>query len=335
MRTRRLKLLAVVGVLIGLAVGGLLWVRKALTPMPDGPAIFIRFWRPLHMGDALTRLQQNGVVRDHLAMHLYALIRKAPGWVASGTYLVKPGQSPSTVLRDLDQPVRQLVRMPETNWARRDARLLARYQVVTADAYLASVQAPARFKTMVDFPLPSDTLEGYLYPDTYDFPPLLGADSVIERRLKAFQTKVWEKIGKPANLDRILKVASLVELEAGTDEDRSLIAGVIQNRIAKGMPLQIDASIIYSLGKWRRLYYKDYAQIKSPYNLYLHKGLPPTPICSPSLKSIQAALKPAKNSYLYYVALPGGKSLFASTYKEHEGNVEIRRAVVKLLDLFS
>ena len=104
---------------------------------------------------------------------------------------------------------------------------------------------------------------------------------MVEKRLKAFQTKVWDVVGKPKDLNRIVTEASLIELEAGTDEDRPMIAGVIENRIKKDMPLELDASLMYALGKWRRLHFKDYKQIKSPYNLYLHKGFPPTPICSP------------------------------------------------------
>jgi UPF0755 protein len=124
-------------------------------------------------------------------------------------------------------------------------------------------------------------------------------------------------------------VASLVELEAGTDADRPKIAGVIYNRLKKGMPLQIDAGIMYALGKWKRLHFRDYREVKSPYNLYLHKGLPPSPICSPSLKSIQAALHPATHKYLYYVALPSGQSLFAQTPAEHAHNVKVRLAALK------
>jgi UPF0755 protein len=152
---------------------------------------------------------------------------------------------------------------------------------------------------------------------------------VVVRRLKNFEQKVWSKIGPVPDLPRVITIASLVQLEAGADEDRPMIAGVIENRLKKGMPLQIDAGIMYALGKWRRLYFKDYKNVKSPYNLYLHKGLPPTPICSPSIKSIEAALHPADHDYLYYVALPNGHSLFAKTPAQHEHNIRLRLAAIK------
>jgi UPF0755 protein len=95
--------------------------------------------------------------------------------------------------------------------------------------------------------------------------------------------------------------------------------------------LQIDAAICYALGKWRPLTTKDYKDVDSPYNLYLHDGLPPGPICSPSLKSIEGALKPAEHKYLFYVALPQGNHLFSATYNEHLANIRKRKAAIILL----
>ena len=221
------------------------------------------------------------------------------------------------------------MRLPATNWAKRDANLLQRHEVCTADEYMAEVTHPQDHRT--DFPLPAGTLEGYLYPDTYDLPPLLGAKAVVGRQLQAFRDKVWEPLGHPANLARILTVASLVQLEAGRDDERPVIAGVIENRLARGMRLQIDASILYGLGKWRRLTFRDYKEVDSPYNLYRHSGLPPTPICSPSVASIRAAIDPAHHNYLYYVALPDGHSLFAATYEEHKKNIARRKAAMVAL----
>ena len=126
-------------------------------------------------------------------------------------------------------------------------------------------------------------------------------------------------------------MASLVQLEAGTDSDRPMIAGVIENRIQKKMPLQIDATILYALQKWQRLTFKDYHSVKSPYNTYLVKGLPPGPICSPDEIDIEAAMHPAKHNFLFYVALPDGSSIYAATYKEHLKNIRIRKAALKAL----
>jgi UPF0755 protein len=109
----------------------------------------------------------------------------------------------------------------------------------------------------------------------------------------------------------------MIELESGNDADRPVIASVIENRLAKNMRLQIDATLLYAISEWRRLTFKDYRTIDSPYSTYKNSGLPPGPICSPSVKSVEAALKPAKTKYLYYVAKPDGSHIFSETYDAH------------------
>jgi UPF0755 protein len=193
---------------------------------------------------------------------------------------------------------------------------------------MALVAKPEEFKEDVSFPLPKGSLEGYLYPDTYDLPPLMTPREVIDRQLTNFQKRVWEGFNKPKNLHRAIIIASMVEMEVARDDERPMVAGVIENRLAKNMALQIDAAINYGIQKWRPLTYADYRNVDSPYNLYRTKGLPPGPICSPTTKSIKAALNPAKHKFLYYVALPSGRSLFAETYDQHLKNVARRRAAI-------
>jgi UPF0755 protein len=239
--------------------------------------------------------------------------------------------SAEEVLHQLRMPVTLLLRLPETNWANRTAHLLANYDVVDADDYMDLVNDPKQFADDVSFPLPKGSLEGYLYPKRYSLPPLYGAKRVIQQQLKEFEKNVWNGPDRPKDLKRTLTVASLVQLEAGVDDDRSMIAGVIENRLKKKMPLQIDSTILYALQKWRRLTFKDYHSVDSPYNTYTHKGLPPGPICSPDEKDIEAAIHPAKHNYLYYVALPNGKSIYAATYKDHLKNIALRKAALKEL----
>lgn len=324
MARRRNRRWIALGLLAGAVAAVWFWWVRELAPMPRGPALYVRFKRPTPLGSALYELKRRGVVRDPGALRLVGWLFRAPRVVAVGTYYLEPGSTYREILRALASPIRRMMRMPETNWARRDSHLLEQARVTSAAEYMDDVNHPERFKNVVSFPLPSKTLEGYLLPDTYDFPPLFGARNVIERRLTSFEEKVWEPLDEPKDLARIVTIASLIELEAGNDHDRPLIASVIENRLKKGMPLQIDAGIMYGLGKWRKLTLKDYKEVKSPYNLYLHKGLPPTPICSPSLKSIQAAMNPAKTDYLFYVALPDGTTHFSKTFEEHKKKVRIR-----------
>ncbi|MCS7253874.1 MAG: endolytic transglycosylase MltG [Armatimonadota bacterium] len=168
-------------------------------------------------------------------------------------------------------------------------------------------------------------LEGFLFPETYCFPPLHpGKDEAyaIEVMLKEFERQFikpheseLEALGN--SLYEVVTIASMVELEAKVDEERPIIAGVLLNRLRLKMPLQCDATIFYALKqRKRRITYSD-LRINSPYNTYKHKGLPPTPICNPGLKSLRAALKPANVDFLYYVARGDGRHNFSRTYQEH------------------
>lgn len=126
-----------------------------------------------------------------------------------------------------------------------------------------------------------------------------------------------------------LKLASLVEWEAKHDEERRLIAGVLLNRLEKGMKLECDATVEYILPQHKEKITYDDLALNSPYNTYRVKGLPPTPICNPGLASIKAALSPERTPYLYYVARPDGYHIFSTSYEEHLRAVEKARALWK------
>lgn len=317
-------------IFLGAVAGGAFyWLKENLKPMPPGPKRYIRWERQARIGAILGDLKRRGVIRNADAARIYAWYRRSPGIVSTGTYELSPGMSIDEILREIRKPLRQMVRMPETNWTRRSANILEQKKVTKAAEYMELVRNPQEFKDVVDFPLPQDSLEGYLYPDTYDFPPLLGAKAVITRQLKNFEKKVWEGLDHPKNLHELVIKGSLVEMESGTDEDRARIAGIIDNRLEKGMRLQIDAALLYGIQKWRRLTFDDYKTIEGPYNLYKVDGLPPGPICSPTAKSIRAAMNPAKHNHLYYVALPTGESLFAPTYEEHLRNIQKRKKALR------
>lgn len=308
------------------------WLQGQIKPMPEGKPFYIRFEDSQTLAAALLKLQQDGVVRNADATRLYLRLKKKTSPVSVGTYQVRPGMSGNQVYLALRSPVRQMVRLPDTNWAARTANILQRHEVTTAQEYMDLVHRPQEFAKDVDFPLPKDSLEGYLYPDTYDLPPLLGARQTILRQLKAFQEKVYDPLGKPKDLHRLVTVASMVELEVMKDDERPKVAGVIENRLKKDMFLQIDAALLYGIQKWRVLTREDYDTIDSPYNVYKHKGLPPSPICSPTVASIKAALHPAQHNYLYYVAMPGtGYHLFAPDYNGHLANIQKVRETRKAI----
>ena len=323
-RTRK-AILAGLGLVIAAAAGVFYWLTVELEPVPGSKKVFVRYEKAIPVSVALADLEKRKILRNATIAGWWARFNWRSQQVPAGTYEVSQGSALRTLLTTLAKPIRQMVRLPETNWVRRNARLLEKANVCSAEAYVRLTKQPAQFQSSVSFPLPKDSLEGYLYPDTYDLPPLLGAEGVIRRQLRNFERRVWVPLGRPKNLHRLVTVASLVELEVKLDPERKVVAGVIENRLRKGMRLQIDAAINYGIQKWRPLLRSEYKSIVSPYNLYLNDGLPPTPICSPSVVSLRAAMAPARHNYLYYVAMPDGHSEFAEDLAMHENNFRRRK----------
>lgn len=315
--------LVIAGLLLGAAIGVVTYVRNGIEPLAAGDPFYVRFESSTKLGLVAEQLKGQ-VVRQPNALVFYARYRQRNQPVGRGTYQLRSGMTADQLLAALRKPIQQMVRIPETNFSFRTANLLEQREVTTAKEYLEWLNKPEAFKDVVSFPLPEGSLEGFLYPDTYDLPPLLGAKGVIERQLRAFEKRVLPLVPDEKTRMRTLIIASMVELEAGVDDERAKIAGVIENRIRKNMRLQIDATVLYGMREWRRLFNKDYRH-DSPYNTYRIDGLPPGPICSPSVASVKAALKPSTHEWLYYVALPNRRHLFAKTYEDHLKNVATAR----------
>jgi len=166
--------------------------------------------------------------------------------------------------------------------------------------------------------------EGYLFPDTYFFPPDATAESVIKTMRENFDVKMEPLMAdikaSGHSISDIVIMASFVEKEARTDVNRRIIAGILWDRLEIGMPLQVDAVFGYIFD--RDTYSPSFSDLttESPYNLYLHKGLPPGPIANPGLKSIQAVLHPTKTNYLYYLTGSDDLMHYATTYAGHQSN---------------
>lgn len=178
------------------------------------------------------------------------------------------------------------------------------------------------------------SLEGYLFPDTYRFSPKEAPAQIAAIMVKRFRQAAAE-LGLKENVHAVVTMASLVERETAVDGERALMAGVFENRLAKDMPLMTDPSVIYGLElahEWRGALYESDLKRDTPYNTYVHNGLPPGPISNPGMRSLRAAMEPAKTEYLYFVAAsanPQGRSLFATTIEEHNRNVAGYREAMK------
>lgn len=158
--------------------------------------------------------------------------------------------------------------------------------------------------------------EGYLFPDTYFFTPETTVTTIVKTMRDNFDDKVGSL--KPTKSDLIL--ASIVEREARHDEDRQSIAGLYKHRLAIDMPLEADPTVQYAKGSWSPISLSDYRSVLSPYNTYLNKGLPPTPIANPGLKSIKAAIEAQPNEFLFFFNLNDGQTIFSKTFDEHLKN---------------
>jgi len=168
-----------------------------------------------------------------------------------------------------------------------------------------------------------ESLEGFIYPETYFFDDNISGKELLVHIVKHFYqltTGLDFLKQKELNFYQVLTLASIVEKESVLLQEKPLIASVYLNRLAVGQRLQADPTIVYFLRKsgkkTKRVYYRD-LKIDSPYNTYLYKGLPPTPICSPTVSSIQAVLSPEVTDYFYFVASKRGRHIFSKTYKEH------------------
>ena len=179
------------------------------------------------------------------------------------------------------------------------------------------------YEFIKELPKGKNRLEGFLYPDTYNAPADATPHQVIDMMLKnfdrVFKKEYYEKIKeRKKSLMEIITIASIVEREAKTKEDKKKVASVIYNRLKAGMPLQMDSILAYITGEEKiKASLKD-TQVDSKYNPYKNKGLPPGPICSPGKDSIEAAINPDETEYLYFVASDklDGTNVFSKTYEE-------------------
>ncbi|WP_195575970.1 endolytic transglycosylase MltG [Paenibacillus sp. 1001270B_150601_E10] len=288
-------------------------------------------------------LEEQGVIKNALLFKLYLKMNNEGSAFMAGKYSFDPSSTYEQIIKKLNAgdviPVETVrVMVPEGYTIEQIADDLSEKGIVEREAFIQAADKIGKEKPSdltLNLPKPNDklkhVLEGYLFPETYEFAVGTSAEEMIVRMLKETEKRLIDIPNFDAKLEQsgmtlqeLLTVASLVEREVVVDEERPLVAGVIYNRLNKPMRLQIDATIQYALDKPKeRLYYKD-LEIESPYNTYKEDGLPPGPIASPSLESIKAALEPETSDYFYYVTKKDGTQthLFAKTYEEHLSNIE-------------
>ncbi len=319
-------LLALLAVVLVVAVTAILWVRSQIDPSgPRGSEVRITVKPGQSTSDLADLLERRGVVKSARVFSYYARFKGADS-IKAGDFVFHRNESMGDVITTLEKGgvvERDRVTIAEGLTLPDIAAKVGELPGRSAERFLAAARSGA---VRSQFQPPgNNNLEGLMLPETYFVDRKDDETAILTRMVSAFDEYVTS-IGLPAaaaRFDRtpyeLIVIASLVEREARVDEDRAAIARVIYNRLDKEMPLQIDATVQYALGKQKeRLLFKD-LEIDSPYNTYKIPGLPPGPIASPGRESIQAVLDPPPSPYIYYVlADANGKHAFAATAAEFQ-----------------
>lgn len=285
-------------------------------------------------------LDDAGIINYGTMFKLYVQLKKDNVSVLAGTYALNPNMDYAQVILALANATSAetiKITIPEGYSVAQIRQLLLDNKVCTEDAADKALDAyPFKHDFLqTEKPVEPGWLEGYLFPDTYEV--FKGNSTVVEtvnKMINNFDNKYDDEIKAGADalgmsMHEIVTIASLIEREAQVDEEFTKISGVIHNRLnnADTFPfLQVDASVLYGLGRTSGALSQADLDKDTPYNLYTQKGLPPGPICNPGYKSLYAASHPDEHGYYYYVAMPDGSHLFASSNDEQNNNIAIAAA---------
>ena len=287
---------------------------------------------PRAWGDGIAlRLQRAGIIRNRYAFDLYKMLHG--GTLRAGEYRFDHAATLPDVYARIalgDVYTHTLV-VPEGYNLFDIAQAVQVAGLGDADAFLVAERRD--ISLIADLSPGAASLEGYLFPDTYQFNRHTSADQMLAVMVKRFRA-VARQIGLAGKPDvaRTVTLASLVEKEVRVSSERPLVAGVFENRIAAGMPLGTDPSVIYAAllaGRWRGTIHRSDLDFDSVYNTYRHAGLPPGPIANPGVAALEAAMHPAQTDYLYFVADAQGRTRFSIDLKEHAQQVQDYRNALK------
>jgi len=286
------------------------------------------------------KLSEQGLIKNETVFKLLSKINGYDGTYKSGTHIVSPDLSYDEMMRVLSSaPVTRKVTIPEGKTFLQIVDILYSNRIIKdKQKFIESANTEEfDYDFLKNLPKREYRLEGYLFPDTYEYDYNASDREILVKMLDNFDRKFKQQyrdmianLPVEMTMDDVVIMASIIEKEAKDPDDRHIIAGVLYNRLknkdATLRKLQVDATIQYiyfkRTGSYKeRLLYEDY-DIEDEYNTYLHEGLPPGPICCPGEASIRAAVNPDDTPYLYYVAKGDGSHAFAKTYKEHQANIK-------------
>ncbi|MBM7569573.1 endolytic transglycosylase MltG [Aquibacillus albus] len=340
------KIVTIVLVLITLAivsggVTGYLYIKSALEPVNPDDETTTSIEIPLGSSTSQIAniLEENGIIKDPRVYRFYIKFNNA-GQFQAGEYQLSPSMTLGEITDALQtgrvykEPV-LTVTIPEGKTIEQIADLYAEKADVDKEAFLARVEDKTFIRQLIDaYPtilseeiLNEDIrtpLEGYLYAATYQFyEENPSVDTIINKMLDKTEDVVLNYYDQISQMEEwtvhdAITMASLVENEARTEEDRKIIAGVFYNRLEQGMMLQTDPTVLYALGEHRDRVLYEYLEIESPYNTYQITGLPVGPISNFNENSLRAVIEPEETNYMYFVAANDGNIYYSETYEKHQ-----------------
>ncbi|PYS47865.1 MAG: endolytic transglycosylase MltG [Acidobacteria bacterium] len=341
---RRGKIISSLLLLFILAVGALFfWTYRELHTQitHERAETYIEIPRGLSPSQIINRLASEGVIRHEWPLLAYIKWKGVGSRLKAGEYRFPSPISPLEVLKKLEEGEQSLNRFTVIEgWSRWEiAAAMARVPELKLESPDAALPFMDDASLISDFDTVATNLEGYLFPDTYNFPPDSTPASVVAVMVKRFRQQwkpEWTEKARALSMTprQIVTIASIIETESKLKDERPVVASVIYNRLKKGMPLGVDSTVIYAAklaGKWKNdgKVYKSDLERDSPYNTRLHTGLPPGPIASPGLNSIEAALNPASTDYLYYVREPSRND---GAHNFYSNDADFQRGVQALRD---
>jgi UPF0755 protein len=318
--TRLVRLaLALVAALALVGAGSLRWLLAPRDPAGSEQVFVVSPGEGL--GPIAQRLEAAGLVRRAWAFEAVARHREFEAKLQRGEYRLSPAWPMVKILEQLagGHVVTHEVVVPEGFTAAQIADRLAAAGLVERGAFLGVVRDPASARALG---VEGESLEGYLFPETYRFARGLAPQEVARAFVEQFR-RVWQSLEARArerglSMHEVVTLASIIEKETGVPLERPLIASVFLNRMHQGMRLETDPTVIYGIadfdGNLRR---RDLEDASNPYNTYRIAGLPPGPIANPGAAALRAVVEPARTSFLYFVSRNDGSHTFSTTYAEH------------------
>jgi UPF0755 protein len=321
------KIIAIIGILVIGSAALLLvmaWNVFDYAAQPSGNDISEKIITVLpgqHFKMIASRLEVAGIIRDSLRFKLFARFKGYDKRIKAGEYRLSAVLSPKQVLEIMVSGKVALYRItiPEGYNLVQIAGIVSKMGLTEAPAFIRYANDSAIVNALG---VEAGSLEGYLFPDTYHFPKGLPLDEImgtmVNRFREVFSTE-WRERARQMDMSvhQVVTLASIVEKETGAAFERPLIASVFHNRLAKGIPLSSDPTVIYGIKDFDGNLTRKHLTTVTPYNTYLKKGLPPGPIANPGLASLEAALYPAETDYLYFVSKKDSTHQFSTTLKEH------------------